>query len=74
MATYPSKSLSIESTGAANVLPDPAGLNGRVHDLVNGFTATTVWSSTGATPFTEDGVNATPPYAVTGSTVTWLAP
>ena len=23
---------------------------------------------------TDDGVNASPPYAVTGSTVTWIAP
>lgn len=45
----------IKATGAAESLPDPALNNGRTHQLVNGHTATCVWSSVGATPFFQGG-------------------
>ena len=52
------ESLVLETSGAAESLPDPALHNGRTHILVNTGFATAVWSSTGATPFLIDGVAA----------------
>lgn len=57
MTTYDSDGLVLESSGTANVLPDPTTVPQRTHILVNTGSATAVWSSTGATPFTVDGVN-----------------
>jgi hypothetical protein len=41
----------------ATTLPDPATVNGRTHQIDNTSTATITITSTGATPFTENGVN-----------------
>lgn len=48
---------TIETNTAAESLPDPTTVSGRTHDLTNTSLANVVWSSTGATPFTENGVN-----------------
>lgn len=56
MALRDSEGYVIESSGAAESLPDPVGLNGRTHLLTNTSTGTVVWSSTGATPFLQGGV------------------
>lgn len=58
MSLHDTDALTIETATAAESLPDPAGVNGRTHILVNTGTATAVWSSTGATPFQVDGVAA----------------
>jgi hypothetical protein len=58
MTLRDSESFVVETTGAAESLPDPASVNGRTHALVNTGTAAAVWSSTGATPFLVDGVAA----------------
>lgn len=47
----------IEGYTAAEALPDPVALNGRTHLLVNSSSATATWSSLGATPFQQGGVN-----------------
>lgn len=47
----------IEGFTAAESLPDPVGVNGRTHLLVNSHTANAVWSSVGGTPFSVGGVN-----------------
>lgn len=47
----------VEGYTAAEVLPDPATVNGRTHLLVNSAAVTVVWSSVGATPFMQGGVN-----------------
>ncbi|MGW1989578.1 hypothetical protein [Embleya sp. NPDC001921] len=46
-----------EAATATESLPDPTTVNGRTHLLVNTGTATAVWSSVGATPFQQGGVN-----------------
>lgn len=57
MALHDTEAQEIETTGAAESLPDPTLVNGRTHELTNTGTAACVWSSVGATPFTEGGVN-----------------
>lgn len=57
MPLHDATSYVIEAFTAAESLPDPATLNGRTHLLVNSATVTVVWSSTGATPFMQGGVN-----------------
>lgn len=47
-------------------LPDPTTVNGRTHLLVNTGTASAVWSSVGATPFTVDGVNVASMTVIAG--------
>lgn len=47
----------VETATAAESLPDPTTVGGRTHLLVNTGAATAVWSSTGATPFQQGGVN-----------------
>lgn len=46
-----------EAASATESLPDPTTVNGRTHLLVNTGTVTAVWSSVGATPFQQGGVN-----------------
>lgn len=57
MALRDTDSYILEGTTAAEALPDPTLWNGRTHRLVNTGTVTAVWSSVGATPFT-DGTGA----------------
>ncbi len=57
MALHHTDALIIETTAASETLPDPTTVSGRTHDLTNTGTATAVWGSTGATPFSVDGVN-----------------
>lgn len=59
MSLRDSDALAIETDIAANSLPDPTTVANRTHDLTNTGSATCVWSSTGATPFTENAVNVT---------------
>lgn len=47
----------LETGTAAESLPDPTTVNGRTHLLVNTGTVTVVWSSVGALPFQQGGVN-----------------
>lgn len=56
MALHSTDGLVIEVASATGTLPDPVGLNGRTHDLSNTHTAAAVWGSTGALPFSVDGV------------------
>lgn len=58
MALHDSDAYTVETTGAAESLPDPTLWNGRTHLLVNTGTATVTWSSIGATPFQQGGANA----------------
>ncbi len=55
MTLHDSDSLVIEAATAAETLPDPTTVSGRTHDLTNTGTVSTVWGSTGATPFQVDG-------------------
>lgn len=57
MPVHDMKAYVVEAYTAAESLPDPATVNGRTHLLVNSHTATVVWSSVGATPFQQGGVN-----------------
>lgn len=57
MSLHDSEAYILEAATAAESLPDPTLWNGRTHLLVNTHTATVVWSSTGATPFQQGGVN-----------------
>lgn len=57
MALHDSDALILEGAEVAPSLPDPTTVNGRTHRLTNTGTATAVWSSVGATPFT-DGTGA----------------
>lgn len=57
MPLHDSDSLVLETATAAESLPDPATVAGRTHDLTNTGTAACTWSSTGVTPFTENGTN-----------------
>lgn len=59
MSLHDTDAQEIETTGAAESLPDPTLVNGRTHELTNTGTVTAIWSSIGATPFTEGGVNVT---------------
>lgn len=57
MALHDTDGYIVETATAAESLPDPTTVNGRTHLLVNTGTATVTWSSTGATPFQQGGVN-----------------
>jgi len=57
MALHDSDAYLVEAATATEALPDPTTVNGRTHLLVNTGTVTAVWSSTGATPFQQGGVN-----------------
>ena len=57
MTLHDTDALIVETASAAESLPDPTTVGGRSHDLTNTSLSTAVWSSTGATPFTENGVN-----------------
>lgn len=57
MPLHNTEAQTIETATAAESLPDPTTVNGRTHDLTNTGTVTCVWSSTGATPFQENGIN-----------------
>lgn len=65
----PTDALVIETDGSdlTPSLPDPTTVGGRTHDLSNTATSTTVWSSTGATPFTEAGANVATISVAAGS-------
>ncbi|MCY0957742.1 hypothetical protein [Streptomyces sp. H27-H5] len=58
MSTHDTDALVIETGTAAEALPDPTTVAARTHDLTNSGALTVVWSSIGATPFTENGVNS----------------
>ncbi|MEV3895302.1 hypothetical protein [Streptomyces anulatus] len=49
------EALIVETTSAAESLPDPIAFPQRTHVLVNTGSATVVWSSVGATPFADGG-------------------
>jgi hypothetical protein len=57
VALHDTDAYLVEAASAAESLPDPTLWNGRTHLLVNTGTATVVWSSIGATPFQQGGVN-----------------
>lgn len=57
MPLHDTPSYVLEGYTAAESLPDPTAVNGRTHLLVNSATATVTWSSVGATPFQQGGVN-----------------
>lgn len=57
MSLHDTDAYTVEAATAAESLPDPTTTNGRTHLLVNTGTATAVWSSVGATPFQQGGVN-----------------
>lgn len=56
MVLHNTDTLILATTTAGESLPDPTLVNGRTHDLCNTHTASAVWSSTGATPFMENGL------------------
>src|SRR5688572_6408813 len=53
MPLHDTDAYTIETSTAAESLPDPTTRTGRTHWLVNAGTVTAGWSSTGATPFTD---------------------
>lgn len=57
MALHDTEAYLVEAATATESLPDPTTVAGRTHLLVNTGTVTAVWSSTGATPFQQGGVN-----------------
>lgn len=57
MPLHDTEAYIVEGSTAAESLPDPTAVNGRTHLLVNTGTATVTWSSVGATPFQQGGVN-----------------
>lgn len=57
MTLYDTTAYQILTADAAASLPDPTTVINRTHILANIGTAPTVWSSVGATPFTQFGVN-----------------
>lgn len=57
MSLHDTDGYVVETSTATESLPDPTTVNGRTHLLVNTGTVTAVWSSTGATPFQQGGVN-----------------
>lgn len=57
MPLHDTEGYIVEGGTAAESLPDPTTVNGRTHLLVNTGTVTAVWSSVGATPFQQGGVN-----------------
>lgn len=57
MSIHDTDAYIVETASAAESLPDPTLWNGRTHLLVNTGTVTAVWSSVGATPFQQGGVN-----------------
>lgn len=57
MPLHDTDSQELETATAAESLPDPTTVNGRTHELTNTGTVPAVWSSVGATPFTEGGAN-----------------
>ncbi|MFD3848184.1 hypothetical protein ACFWVB_20125 [Streptomyces microflavus] len=55
MPLHDTESLIVETASAAESLPDPVANAFRTHILVNTGSAIVVWSSVGATPFTNGG-------------------
>ncbi|MFD9903922.1 hypothetical protein [Streptomyces sp. NPDC059063] len=53
MALHDTEALVIESATATESLPDPTTVGLRTHRLTNTGGVAAVWSSTGATPFTD---------------------
>lgn len=59
MSLHDTDALTIETATAAESLPDPTTVSGRMHVLANTGTTTAVWTASGpASPFTVDGVAA----------------
>ena len=56
MTLYDTTAYYVLASDATPSLPDPTTVNGRTHALINIGAAPAVWSSTGATPFTQFGV------------------
>lgn len=56
MTLHDTDALIVEAATTTESLPDPTTVAGRTHDLTNTHTAAVTWSSTGATPFSIDGV------------------
>lgn len=57
MTLYDTTAYQVLSADAACSLPDPTLVTGRTHILANVGAAAAVWSSVGATPFNQFGVN-----------------
>jgi hypothetical protein len=57
MPLYDTTAYQILTADAACSLPDPTTVTNRTHILANIGTAPAVWSSVGATPFNQFGVN-----------------
>lgn len=57
MVLYDTTAYQIITTDTACSLPNPALVANRTHILANVGSATATWSSVGATPFTQFGVN-----------------
>lgn len=70
MPLHDTEALHVETTSAAESLPDPTTNAFRTHVLVNTGSAAAVWSSTGATPFTDEaGANVATLSVSPGSSV-----
>jgi hypothetical protein len=59
MSLWNTSAYHLDAATTAESLPDPTTVPGRTHKLINSNTAPAVWSSVGATPFTENGANVT---------------
>lgn len=57
MALQDTLEIMIVSSTAAESLPDPTTRNGQAHWLINASDNTTTYTSVGATPFQQNGVN-----------------
>lgn len=68
MSLHDTVALVVETASAAESLPDPTTVTNRTHKLVNTGAATVTYSSTGATPFTESGINVASITIAAGST------
>ncbi|MCM1964837.1 hypothetical protein [Streptomyces sp. G1] len=55
MSLHDTDALIVEAATATESLPDPTTVSGRTHVLTNTGAVTAVWSSVGATPFTDAG-------------------
>lgn len=58
MSMHDTDSLVVETSTAAESLPDPTTVPQRTHLLTNTGSVTAVWSSVGATPFVDGGGTA----------------
>lgn len=70
MVLHDTDALVVETATAAESLPDPATAAFRTHRLTNTGSATAVWSSVGATPFTDSSGTAVATISVPAGSYT----